>query len=171
MGPHQVGGDVMMNAPNGKFFQRGGAGGMKSEAQLRTKKNLQDQQNKGFSFTDESMDQRQIDADIREKYRQQLGEMPSILGDDMLEDGTRMIGDAYNPLLPGNMDNPDFYRNLYKAFKMTRLSQAENLSYKNLGPDGRFHPNYESEEFEQFRKQVKKFAQMHGKCGEFCKHL
>jgi len=100
---------------------------MRSEMNLRSKKSM-DKHPKGFSFTDESIDQRMIDAEIREKYRQQLAEMPSLLDEN---GDMKMISGAYNPLIPGNIDNPDFYRNLYKAFKMTRLSQAENLSYKN----------------------------------------
>jgi hypothetical protein len=98
---------------------------------------------------------------------EQLGEMPSLM--DMT--GVGGVASEYNPMAPGNADNPDFYRNLYKAFKMTRLAQSENLSYKNIGPNGQFMPNFESEEFEQFRKQVKSFGNKHGGCGEFCKHL
>lgn len=147
----------------GKFFNKGNIN-MRSEQIINTKK--------GFQFTDESKDQRQVDAEIRSVFTKQLGDMPNIYGEEQYDkDGNKVINQAYNPLAPGNSDNPEFYRNLYKAFKMTRLAQGENLRYESLGPDGQYHPNFESEEFDTFRNQVKKFAGQHGKCGEFCKHL
>ena len=54
---------------------------------------------------------------------------------------------------------------------MTRLAQADNLNYKNIGPDGGFMPNYWSEEFEAFKRQIRQFSQKHEGCGETCKHL
>lgn len=155
--------------PSGRKFIKHGQKNLKSEANLKTSthRKVAEQPNQGFSFTDESKDQRQIDAELREKYRDELGQMPSLTN----VNGDGKISDAYNPLHPGNLDNPDFYRNLYKAFKMTRLAQSDNLSTKNIGPNGEFMPNYESEEFEAFRRQVKSFGTKHGGCGDTCKHL
>lgn len=120
----------------------------------------------------EGLDQKARDAKLREYYRDQLGNMPEQLDDDGdPENMMKKIGDMYNPLMAGNTDNPEFYRNLYKAFKMTRLAQAENLSARHIRPDGIFSPNFESEEFQAFRNQIKLFAERHGKCGPMCKHL
>ena len=126
----------------------------------------------GFQFTEEGKDQRQIDAELRNIFQSQLNELPSMYEDEKFDkDGNKIINDAYNPLLPENANNPEFYRNLFKAFKMTRLAQSENLRPEHLNADGLYHPNYESEEFDKFVVQVKKFSKMHGTCGEFCKHL
>ena len=79
-----------------------------------------------FQFTDK-VDQFQVDAEIREKYRQQLNKMPALFGEEQFdENDNRVINSNYNPLAPGNIDNPEFYKDLYKNFKMTRFAQSEN---------------------------------------------
>ena len=149
------------------MFQPKGSQQYASSPYLKNK-----QQPQGFQFTDNSRDQRMVDAEIREKYRQQLNQLPGLLGEEQFdESGNRIINQAYNPLVPGNVENPEFFKNLYTNFKMTRMAQGENLSMKYFDEQGNFNPNLEGEEFENFRKQIKKFAVQHGKCGEFCKHL
>jgi hypothetical protein len=83
------------------------------------------------------------------------------------------VSDTYNPLKETNQNNPEFYQNLYKAFKMTKLIQNDKAGAagKHIDSSGQALFNYQSEEYAAFTKQIKVFAQRHQVCGEMCKHL
>jgi hypothetical protein len=73
------------------------------------------------------------------------------------------VSDAYNPLKETNQNNPEFYQNLYKAFKMTKLSQNDKAGAagKHIDSSGQELFNYQSEEYAAFTKQITVFAERH----------
>ena len=97
------------------MFQPKGSQQYASSPYLKNK-----QQPQGFQFTDNSRDQRMVDAEIREKYKQQLNQMPGLLGEEQFDkSGNRIINQACNPLVPGNVENPEFL-GIYQASSETR---------------------------------------------------
>ena len=124
-------------------------------------------------------DKKQAKDELQTYFQEQLSTMPNLYQNlpeeelqQMAPEDLKHIADFYNPLNSDNKNSPDFYKNIFKVYKMSRAADGSNLhALKYITPDGQFLPDFDNDEFENFAQQIREFAEKHHKCGTSCKHL
>lgn len=125
-------------------------------------------------------EKKQAKQQLQTYFNEQQQEMPNLYQQfteeelaNMSPDDIKQISDSYNPLVGGNQNNPEFYKKLYKVYKISRVADGNNLqASKFIGTDGAFNPDFEGNEFLNFQKEIVNFTEKHmDKCGPTCKHL